>query len=120
MALNIFGKLLNDFMNNPCSKCEKVQKEVIANLDLNQIDEWGSIKALYKVLDNQLENLASQKDVLDARRQLFWARIRCKSSSLRDSVLFIEDDKIIKQNCSILEGCLREDGSIYEGDKPVL
>lgn len=92
-----------------CFDCNNAKEIKIADLDANELEEWNSMAAIGNDLRKRLKRLLADKEVLKARRKIFWTKLEIKYDTDSEDKLRISDDtKFVKLECS-LDKCDKED-----------
>jgi len=84
-----------------CSDCDEEKEIPIGELDTNEREEWNSLYAVSSNLHKQFRRLIEEKEVVDARRKIFWGKLRIKYDSEREDKLSVKNNlNLVKLVCS--------------------
>lgn len=101
-------KGLSEFLRSSkksCFDCNNAKEVKIADLDANELEEWSSMKAVRKDIAKRLKRLLAERDIIEARKKIFWNKLDIKYNTDSEDKMRISDDtKFVKLECS-LESC---------------
>jgi len=93
------GRIPDGLREKVCALCPKMVDSEVAELDMNEMEEWNSINAETDRLLSETDRIHKALDKVDARKAVLCGGLELKHSvaGLR---LRIENGKLIKRECT--------------------
>lgn len=81
-----------------CEECESAKYTEITPLNSNEMEEWASIKAEGSRISKQVDRLAKEREMLNARRKLLIGKIQLKFNEHKSHIV-IKNGKALRVDC---------------------
>ena len=81
-----------------CEGCDSAKYSEITALNGNEMEEWASIKAEGNRINNEVEKIAKQRELLNARKKILIGKIQLRFGEHRSRIV-IKNGKALKVEC---------------------